>query len=96
MGSLGTDRNGDGVGPGSGGGGFRKALLAVQIVLIAAAPCSFFIGKLFYGFELTPEWERMYYFGIVTPTFVALGLLRAPQIIEAVRAWRGGPQQNGG
>lgn len=76
---------------GRGSGWFRLALLAVQIALIGGIPVSAFIAELRTDWSWTPAWERIYYV-TVAAAMIGLGMLRLPEILEAVRAWRGLPE----
>jgi hypothetical protein len=79
------DRNGNS--NGGGGGRFRVALFAVEVVLIGAFPLCAWIAEVFSPWRLTPLWESLYRYDIVIPTLVALGLLRMHDVIILVQAW---------
>lgn len=82
-----------GNGNGRGSGWFRLALFAVQVVLIGGLPVCAFLADVYTDWQLTPIWRDFYYYGIVLPTLLGLGLLRVPEIIQAYRTVRNG---NGG
>lgn len=78
---------------------FRETLLAVQVCLYLTLPIAGFCAEVFtaelpHPWQLTPVWERLYYLGIVIPSLIGQGLLRAPEMIQALQAWRGQKQQN--
>lgn len=89
MGTMGTNPNGNGGGDYGGGLGFRKALFAVQLTILAGLPASAFWGEITHKWQWTPTWERIYYVTVAS-VLLGLGILRLPQIIEAFRLWRGG------
>lgn len=77
---------------GRGSGWFRLALFAVQVGIIGGAPLGDFLSAIYgWGYEWTPARQQIWYVSVLA-AMIGLGMLRLPEILEGIRAWRGTPE----